>query len=138
MKKSFIRAIALALVVLTAIACLAACSTKPEGKYVLKTIDGQTPEEAVKKVAEALGISAEDFLKQAGIDKFEELYTSELFADGKAKIVAGMFDSTTEGTWKQDGDKIIITADDQPATFKLNGKELENVDGEQKYVFVKK
>ena len=98
MKKSFIRAIALALVVLTAIVCLAACSTKPEGKYVLKTIDGQTPEEAVKKVAEALGISAEDFLKQAGIDKFEEIYTIELLADGKAKIVAGMFDSTIEGT----------------------------------------
>ncbi|MBR0232088.1 MAG: hypothetical protein IJQ53_07685 [Clostridia bacterium] len=138
MKKSFIRAIALALVVLTAIVCLAACSTKPEGKYVLKTIDGQTPEEAVKKVAEALGISAEDFLKQAGIDKFEEIYTIELLADGKAKIVAGMFDSTIEGTWKQDGDKIIITADDQPATFTLKGKELETVDGEQKYVFVKK
>lgn len=134
------RIISLALVVLAVAAMLVACggSSSPEGKYVVKSIDGQAVEDAVKQAAEAAGMSAEDFLKELGVASAEEIVTLELKSDSTAVMAVNMFSTTVEGTWKQDGNKITLTIDGTDGVFTLSGNELSGDDGDQAYVFVKK
>ena len=131
------RVIALTMAVLMIAALLVACGG-PEGKYVVKSIDGKTVDEAIKESAEAAGMSVDDMLKQMGINSADEIVTLELKSDGTAVMEVKMFSTTKEGKWEKNGDKITITIDDQPANFTLKGNELHSEDGDQKYVFVKK
>ncbi len=131
------RVIALTMAVLMIAALLVACGG-PEGKYVVKSIDGKTVDEAIKESAEAAGMSVDDMLKQMGINSADEIVTLELKSDGTAVMEVKMFSTTKEGKWEKNGDKITITIDDQPSNFTLKGNELHSEDGDQKYVFVKK
>ena len=131
------RVIALTMAVLMIAALLVACGG-PEGKYVVKSIDGKAVDEAIKESAEAAGMSVDDMLKQMGINSVEEIVTLELKNDGTAVMEVKMFSTTKEGKWEKNGDKITITIDDQPSNFTLKGNELHSEDGDQKYVFVKK
>lgn len=118
---------------------LAACgSSGPEGKYVVKTIDGQSVDEAVEAAAKAANMSKDEFIKQMGIENIEEIVTLELKSDKTAIMETKMFSYKGEGTWKQDGDKISITIEGDTSDFTLKGNELSNVTGEQKYVLIKK
>lgn len=131
------RVIALTMAVLMIAALLVACGG-PEGKYVVKSIDGKTVDEAIKESAEAAGMSVDDMLKQMGINSADEIVTLELKSDGTAVMEVKMFSTSKEGKWEKNGDKITITIDDQPSNFTLKGNELHSEDGDQKYVFVKK
>ena len=131
------RVIALTMAVLMIAALLVACGG-PEGKYVVKSIDGKAVDEAIKESAEAAGMSVDDMLKQMGINSAEEIVTLELKSDSTAVMEVKMFSTTKEGKWEKNGDKITITIDDQPSNFTLKGNELHSEDGDQKYVFVKK
>lgn len=131
------RIIALGMTILLIAALLVGCGG-PEGKYVVKSIDGQSVEEALKSSADLSGMSVDDMLKQMGVDSAEEIVTLELKSDGTAVMEVKMFSTTKEGKWEKDGDKITITIDDQAAEFTLKGNELHSESGDQKYVFVKK
>ena len=131
------RIIALTMAVLMIAALLVACGG-PEGKYVVKSIDGKTVDEAMKESAEAAGMSVDDMLKQMGVNSAEEIVTLELKSDSTAVMEVKMFSTTKEGKWEKNGDKITITIDNQPSDFTLKGNELQSEDGDQKYVFVKK
>lgn len=136
------RIISIALIALMVAALLTACGG-PDGKYVVKSIGGKAVDEVVKEQAEALGESADELLKQMNIDKAEELMVLELKSDGTAAMESGLTSSSMSGTWKQDGDKISITmkgalGEEETSVFTLEGNELSNDEGEQKYVFVKK
>lgn len=125
--------------VIAMLAALAACgSSGPEGKYVVKSINGQELNEALDAAAKEANMSADEYLKQLGVDKAEEMVTIELKSEGKAVMEAKMFGFSEEGTWKQDGDQITITLDGDSADFTLKGNELSNNSGEPKYVLVKK
>jgi len=138
------RIISIVLAALMVAAMLVACgSSGPEGKYVVKTIDGIAVEEAVKTQAEAMGIDLDAFLKQMNIEKAEEMITIELKSDGTAVMAVNLASSTSEGTWKQDGDKISITltgatGESETSDFTLSGNELTSQTGDQNYVFIKK
>ena len=138
--KKVISILSIALVVLMLAATLAACggSGSPEGKYVVKSINGQSVSDAIKELAGQLSKTVEEFLELAGIGSAEEIYTLELKADGKAVMEAKMFSTTLEGTWKQNGDKIEITLDGETQAFTMNGKELSAEFEGEKIVFVKK
>lgn len=128
------RFVAITAAVLLIAALFVGCGgSDPTGKYVVKTIGGQSLEDALSES----GFSVEDYLDLLGIESLEEFMTVELKSDGKA--ILGMSGEEDEiGTWKQDGNDVTITFDDEPLTFKLNGNELSvEMEGEQ-YVFVKK
>ena len=136
--KRVISIVSIALVVLMLAASLVACGG-PEGKYVVKSIDGKTVDEALKASAEAAGMSTDDFLKQVGVDKAEEVMTIELKSDKTAVFDIKMFSTKKEGTWTQEGDKVKITIDGQTESFTLKGNELSSDNSEEmNYVFVKK
>ncbi len=139
MKKSIISIIALMLCALFATFCFTACGTdSTEGKYVVKSIDGESVDDALKTIAEEQGATVEEFLKEMGMDSAEEFYTLELKSDGTAVLEAKVFQSTTDGTWKQNGDRIELTMQGTTQIFTKNGNELSNDEGDQKFVFVKK
>lgn len=131
------RVVSIVLAVLVVAALLVACGG-PEGKYVVKSIDGNSVEDQLKSQADASGVSYDELLKQMGVDKPEEIVTLELKSDGTAIMDMKIFSSKMEGTWKQDGDKIAITMNDETADFTLKGNELTSPEGEGlQYVFVK-
>ena len=86
------RLIAIALVVLMAVALLASCgsSGSPEGKYTVKSVGGQTVEEALEEMLGGLDI--DDVLKQMGIDSLDDYMTLEL----KESMQPGIFRSHTD------------------------------------------
>ena len=129
--------IALILILALAVGILAACGdtqADPSGKYVLKSMDGQPVEEYFKSM---LGEDVDLALQMFGISSFEELMTVELKADGSAAVtMAGQGSSSV--AWEQDGDKITVTVDGEPATFILQGNELSFQEDGESMVFVKK
>ncbi len=133
------RIISMTLVVLMIAALFAACgSSSPAGKYVVKSINGQTVEEAMKDQAEQSGINVDDMLKMLNIDNIEELITIELKSDGAAVMKSSLGGTELTGTWKQDGETVELTLDDQTQKFTFKNNELSASDGDQQYVFVKK
>ena len=135
------RGIAILLALVLTLALLAGCggSSDPTGRYVVKTIGGQPVEEYfVSMLGEyAEGIDASTYLQMFGISSFEEIMVIELKSDGTAvATLAG--EAAETGTWKQDGDQITITIQDDPATFTLKGNELSYKEDGQDYVLVKK
>ena len=135
------RVFAIVLAMLVVVSVFAGCSKKagPEGKYIVKTIGGMTVEEAFSSMLSEYGDgqTIEDLLKEAGIESIDEFMTIELKSDGKA-VVDVALDEPSEGTWKQDGNKIIVTVDGDPVEFTLNGNELSFKEDEMDYVFIKK
>ena len=135
------RIVALALVLVLVAAAFASCggSANAEGTYVVKSIGGQTLEEAVKAQMGGLGdsVDLDAYLKMMGIESLDDYMTLELKADGTATISIVMQDAQ-EGTWKQDGNNVTITIDDEPQVFTLDGNELKASLDDQEYIFVKK
>ena len=134
------RVISIALVVLMTAALLVACgsSSGPEGKYVLKSFNGKSVDERIKSEAESVGMTADELLKQLGIDNGENLIVLELKADGTLYMKEAMFGTESTGTWKQDGSKIVMTVDGQDSTFALSGNELTYSEDDAEYVLIKK
>ncbi len=133
------RALSLALTLLFAALLLAGCGgTDPAGHYVLKTIDGVPVESTLLK---DLGEDAKlaDILPLLGIESIDDYMTIDLKSDGSA-LVTVMIEDKTEATWKQEGDKIVLTPDDgsEAEEIAIKGNELSlRLDG-QDLVFVKK
>lgn len=134
------RVISITLVILMTAALLVGCgsSSGPEGSYVLKSMNGKNVEELFQSGAEAEGVSVEELLKSSGISKAEELITMELKSGGTAVMKEAIFGTTSNGTWKQDGSKIIVTIDGTDTAFTLSGNELSYSAEGQEYVLIKK
>ena len=132
------RIISAVLVALMIAALLVGCGSNPAGHYVVKSIDGKSVDEALQSSADAAGMSKEDYLKQLGVPSAEEIIVMDLKSDNTAVMEIKMFSTTKEGTWKQDGDKVTITIDNDGADFTFKGNELTSQTGDQQYVFVKK
>ena len=135
------RIVALALVLVLVAAAFASCggSANAEGKYVVKSVNGQTLEEAIKAQMGELGdsVDLDAYLKMMGIESLDDYMTLELKADGTASMNLAMQDIEA-GTWKQDGNNVTITVDDEPQVFTLDGNELKASLEGQEYIFVKK
>ena len=135
------RIVALALVLVLVAAAFASCggSANAEGTYVVKSIGGQTLEEAVKAQMGGLGdsVDLDAYLKMMGIESLDDYMTLELKADGTASMTLAMQDIEA-GTWKQDGNNVTITVEDEPHVFTLDGNELKATIEGQEYIFVKK
>lgn len=132
------RFIAIAAAALLMAALFVGCgSASVAGKYVVKTIDGKTVEDSLNESLEEMGMSIEDYLELLEIPSLDEFMFMELKEDGTATVVMMGEDSET-GTWKQDGDKVTVTIDDDPIEFALKNGELSvDVDG-QALVYAKK
>lgn len=135
------KVIALVLVAAFAVILFAGCgASDPTGKYSVKTIAGKALDQYFKDSFkdEKADLTTEELLNILGIKSFDDFMTLELTSDGNASITTIDDDTASTGTWKQSGDKVIITADGSSQEFKQNGNELSiELDGE-KYVFVKK
>ena len=122
--------IVLVLLAAVMILMLAGCgSTGPEGKWIIKSVDGQPFKEYLKKtIKEEYGdsITFEEYeaaLKERGYASVEEAVSIEFKSDGTA--VAKRLAMEYEGTWKLEGDTIIMDSDFAGHyEFKLKGKEL--------------
>ena len=107
-----------------------------EGTYILKTMNGETLEEQFQSMVDE-GMSMEDILSLFGITSVEEYFTLELKADGTLlSLVAG--EDPVSGTWKQEGDKILVDFDGEAVEMTLNGNEISFTEDDQAYVFIKK
>lgn len=111
------RIVSLTLVVLMIAALFVGCgSDSVPGTYKLKKIN----DKGVKEFFDDLGMD----LSTLGVDasKLEDMMTMTLKDDGTAEIADNMDGDgkTVTGTWKQDGDKVTISADgeDMEFTFK--------------------
>ena len=134
------RIIAIALVAIMILALLASCggSSDAAGTYTVKTIGGQTVEEALKAELGEYGaaLDLDSILSMLGIDSLEDYMTMELKSDGTAETsFAGQ---SQTGTWKQDGSTVTITFDDDSQEFTLSGNELSAETDGVEYVFVRK
>ncbi len=161
MKRTIIGIMSLLLCAVLAASCLAGCgksksgskaSNSPAGKYVVKTIDGKTPDETIDAMLSEdteSSMTKEEWLKQINVSSPEEIVTIELKDDKTADMNIAVFSLKSKGTWKQDGNKITITREREEddsdlddseltTTFTLNGNELTADEGEPKYVFIKK
>lgn len=134
------RIVAIALTVLMIAALFVGCggaSGSAEGKYYIKSINGQSVSDALKE--QAGGLDVEALLGMMGIKSVDEIITMELTADGKAVMASAMMDDlNAEGTWTQDGSKVTITIDGSPADFVLSGNELSGKSDSEEMVFVRK
>ena len=135
------RIVALTLAVLLVAALFAGCSgssSSPAGSYVLTGMNGKTVEEALQEEMGDL-MSIEDLLGMLGIESMEELMTLELKSDGTAVMSSKMTDeASANGTWTQDGNKIIITVDDEPVEFTMEGNTLTGAEDDMTLTFTKK
>lgn len=108
------RIVSLTLVVLMIAALFVGCgSDSVPGTYKLKKIN----DKGVKEFFDDLGMD----LSTLGVDasKLEDMMTMTLKDDGTAEIADNMDGDgkTVTGTWKQDGDKVTISADGQDMEF---------------------
>lgn len=137
MKRFVSIALAALLVVVTLVGC---GKSNPEGKYVIKSINGESVEDALKASMgqSGEGINLVDLLKAFGVTSLDEFMSIELKSDGVATMSIAMEDTET-GTWKQEGNKILITTlPDKTVELTLKGKELScQIEGDT-YVFIKK
>ena len=111
--------IALLLIAVLALTCFVACGKKDgdkaaniEGKYVISKMGGEDAP-----------------------DEYKEAMFVELKADGAATMTMG--DEGGDCTWKQDGDKVILTAEGETMEFTLNGNDLTMVENGEEMVFTK-
>ena len=135
------RFVSIALVLIVVATLFAACGKKaPEGKYVVKTVNGKTLEEYLKdSFKEELGgedVEIKDILELLDIDSLEDFMYFEFKSDGTVKFVSP--DGEDSAKWEMDGDKIKITADGETEEMTMSGSDLVfKLDGDE-YVFTKK
>lgn len=135
------RIAAMILAVLLLAAVFAGCSKAgPEGVYVVKTIGGKSVEQAFEEMLAEYGSgqTLDEYLKELGVASLDEFMTMELKADGTAVASVALEDEPSVGTWKQEGDKLMITLDGDTAEYSFSGNEIRYKVGEQDYVLVKK
>lgn len=114
------RFVSIALILVVVATLFAACGKKaPEGKYVVKTMNGKTFEEALK---DELGEEYQDYLKLLNIDSLEDFMYFDFKSDGTVKFV--VFGEEESAKWTQDGDKIKITADGETEEMTMDGSNL--------------
>lgn len=132
------RAISLMLVVLFVAALFVGCSkSDPVGSY---KVDMDNLIKTMKESEESLKDKSDDdikaLLKTAGMD--EESMGLEIKKDGTFTL--DFMGQTTKGEWKQDGSKLTLTVDGDPAEATIDGDTitLEVESAGMKLVFVKK
>lgn len=114
------RVISIALVILLVASLFVGCSGNGvTGTYRLKTINGMDVGEFFNTFIAAFGGENVDF-------KAEDLMVMTLKDDGKVEVSSHLDDEaeTLEGTWKQEGDKVIITLQDEAQEFTLKDGSL--------------
>ena len=133
------RVVSLMLVVLMIAAIFVGCGSSgssgdvgnPEGLYKIKSVNGKSVKEYFKSETGVTNDSDIDLaLAYLGIDSLDNLITFELRSGGK--LVASMMGQSVEGTWKLNGNKVIMTVDGESseATFK-NGELIVENDGQK-------
>ena len=132
------RIIVIVLVIALALALFTGCgSTSPSGKYYIKSVNGVSIEEFISSKLKEDGIALEDFLKECGINSVEEYIVFEFKGDGiLIKYFPGL-DPVTR-TWKQDGNKIIMTEDGHSTECTIKGNEFSYKANDTEYIFIKK
>lgn len=131
------RIISLILVTLLVAALFVGCSkSDPVGTY---KIDMDSLVEAMKDSDEAKDMSDDQIkslLKTVGIT--EDSMSLEIKKDGT--FVLDLSGDKTEGTWKQDGSKLTLTAENEPIDVDFSdGKiTMESEEAGMKLIFVKK
>ena len=132
------RAISLMLVVLFVAALFVGCSkADPVGSY---KVDMDNLIKMMKESEESLKDKSDDdikaLLKTAGMD--EDSMGLEIKKDGTFTL--DFMGQKTEGEWKQDGSKLTLTVDDEPAEATIDGDTItmEIESAGMKLVFVKK
>lgn len=105
--------IGLCLLVMTVL--LTACGAGPVGKFTTKSVDGMP----VAEYIEEMGATPE----MLEIGSAEELMTLDIREDGTFTATMSGADPK-EGTWKQEGGKVELTADGVTEEFTLSGDEL--------------
>ena len=138
------KTIVIVLVMVLLLTMFTACGkTSPKGKYYIKSVNGTPIEEFITN---GLGSSTtiEQFLKECGIDSVDEYMVCEFKSDGTMIQYSPAYPAPQEGTWKQEGDEIIMTQDGQSGRGTIKGKEFSyttatfgNTEGYQ-LVFIKK
>ncbi len=124
------RILSLALVVVMVAALFVGCgsSDSVEGTYKLKAIDGKNIKDYYTEKAEKSGETLETVLKFMGVEEtdLDNLMTLTLNADGSAAMNSKMDveEKSYDGTWKQEGDKITVTVDNDPQEFTLKDGEI--------------
>lgn len=138
------RIVSLTLVVLLIAALFVGCgNSSVEGTYLIKSMGGKTMEDMLKEEA-GDNFDLDSVLSMFKVSSLGELITMEFKADGTVTMKNVMDalgsdeDATMSGTWKQEGDKVSITIDNDTQEFTLNGSELSGGEGEESMVFVKK
>ncbi|MBQ6052332.1 MAG: hypothetical protein IJL30_03465 [Clostridia bacterium] len=126
----------IAVVCLFVIAIITGCtgegssSSAAAGRYVIKTINGQS-------VEEALDASADLINELFGISSPEEFMVFVLNADGTA-VINIADEEPSEGTWKQNGNTLLITVEGETVECPLNGNEFTFSIEDEEYVLIKK
>ena len=136
------RALAITLIVLLIVACLAGCgkSGSPEDKYVAKSIGGQTIQDMFQEMLDEFegSYTMDELLDMLGLKSMDDFMVLELKSGGTAVMTSAMDEEQTTGTWKQNGSTVTITFEGDALDFTQKGNELSaTIDGES-YVFVKK
>ena len=114
------RVISLTLVILLVASLFVGCGGNGvAGTYKLKTINGMDVGEFFNMLVSSLGGDNIDF-------KADELMVMTLKDDGTVEITSHMDDEaeSISGTWKQDGDKVSITAEDETMECTLKDGQL--------------
>lgn len=128
------RIVALVLVLLLVVSVFTACGgSSLEGVYKVREIDGKEPLAYFTEQAEEYEMDVETVLGFLGLDtdSLGELITIELKSGGTAVVSSKMTEEeNAEGTWKQDGEKIIVTIDGEDQEFTLkDGKLIVELEG---------
>ncbi|MBQ6171822.1 MAG: hypothetical protein IJK34_04200 [Clostridia bacterium] len=114
--------------------CAGSTSSSAVGTYVTKSVNGVAVDDYFKQ---ELGDDINDMLETLGIESFSEFLVMELKADGTA-VITSMAEDPETASWKQEGNKLIITADGEPQDCTINGNEITiGLEGEQ-IVLIKK
>ncbi len=114
--------------------CAGSTSSSAVGTYVTKSVNGVAVDDYFKQ---ELGDDINDMLEMLGVESFSEFLVMELKADGTA-VITSMAEDPETASWKQEGNKLIITADGEPQDCTINGNEIAiDLEGEQ-IVLIKK
>ena len=132
------RILSIGLALLLMAALLAGCGANPVGKYVLKTVNGQSAEAFIADFARENSESVQDVLDYYGLSSVEKMMTLTLNKDGSFLFtMVGEGDQT--GAWKQSGDTISCTnASGHTEAFTLKGSEISISMNGLDFVLVKK
>lgn len=114
--------------------CAGSTSSSAVGTYVTKSVNGVAVDDYFKQ---ELGDDINDMLETLGIESFSEFLVMELKADGTA-VITSMAEDPETASWKQEGNKLIITADGEPQDCTINGNEITIGLEDEQIVLVKK